>query len=1044
MRRVLLLLLGLSALSPGELAHGQGTTGRITGLVTNEGGQPLSGVNITVVGTSIGTLTGEDGRYVLSAVPAGTYTVRASLIGYGEQTKQVGVAPGQTATLDFQLESQAIELAEIVAVGYGTQRRETVTGSVAAVTARELTQFPATTTSAALVGKVSGVLMRQADARPGNGVGLQIRNLGAPLFVIDGVPKDEGQFNQINVNDIESISILKDASAAAAYGVRAANGVVLVTTKRGRRGQEGRIEVQTYYGIQDLKRFPRPANAVDFVTAQIESDLNTTGSTSYTREDLEKWRAGTEPGYRGFDWYDVIVQKHVPQLGVNVSATGGSDRVAYYVSLGRVEQDAVWKDYTFERSNLQANVDGYIGRLKVGTQINGRIESRFNPGVPGVDDYFRPIFGIFRQLPTERPYANDNPNYPALTSDGASNWATLNYDVSGSFYSTWRVSQLNFSAEYETPLEGLRALARYSYYIADNMEETFEYTYDLYKYDPVTGEYYVAGGNQNPYRDRWNRKVEENTIQLQLNYDKTFGKHNFAALTVFESSDRYNPVFQVHAQPSTNYIPIIRFNELRSMQHSETEEARMGLVFRTNYNYDDRYLLEVSGRYDGSWKFPPGQRWGLFPSASVGWRISNEGFYQNSGLSRVLNDLKLRVSYGSLGDDSQGAIGIGPFDWMEGYTYGQGSAVFNGVVVTGVRPRGMPVRNISWVRSTMTNVGIDFGFLDSRLTGSIDAFYRKRTGLPAARWDVLLPQEAAISLPNENLNADAHMGIDGSLNFSSTIGNDFSYSLGATATFSRRRHLYTYKPRFANSWDEYRNSIEDRWASVNWGYQVIGQFKSQEEIDNYPVNIDGRNNTTLLPGDFIYKDVNGDGVINGMDERPIGYAQGALPYLSFGFNASASYKAFSFLAHFAGATFQSYERGFEMKVPFWNNANSPAYMFTDRWRREDPFDPNSPWIPGKYPLPRKNDQGHSNMRKSDFWVTNVSYLRLKSLELGYTLPRAVQDRLGMKSGRIFLNAKNLFSLDNVADIGLDPEISSSNGLQYPQMREIIIGASVGL
>ena len=207
------------------------------------------------------------------------------------------------------------------------------------------------------------------------------------------------------------------------------------------------------------------------------------------------------------------------------------------MSLGRVEQDAVWKDYTFERSNLQANVDGYIGRLKVGTQINGRIESRFNPGVPGVDDYFRPIFGIFRQLPTERPYANDNPNYPALTSDGASNWATLNYDVSGSFYSTWRVSQLNFSAEYETPLEGLRALARYSYYIADNMEETFEYTYDLYKYDPVTGEYYVAGGNQNPYRDRWNRKVEENTIQLQLNYDKTFGKHNFAALTVFESSD---------------------------------------------------------------------------------------------------------------------------------------------------------------------------------------------------------------------------------------------------------------------------------------------------------------------------------------------------------------------------------------------------------------------------------------------------------------------------------------------------------------------------
>jgi TonB-linked SusC/RagA family outer membrane protein len=497
----------------------------------------------------------------------------------------------------------------------------------------------------------------------------------------------------------------------------------------------------------------------------------------------------------------------------------------------------------------------------------------------------------------------------------------------------------------------------------------------------------------------------------------------------------------VRSQPATNAIPLMNFNELRSMVHNENEQARMGYVLRTNYGYDDRYLLEFAGRADASWRFPPESRWGFFPSASAGWRISNEGFFQNSRLSNLFSELKLRGSIGALGDEN---VGIGAFDYLEGYTFRQGSSVFDGVVYTGSEPRGLPVRNITWIKSTMTNLGLDFGLMGNSLNGTLEGFYRKRTGLPAQRYDVLIPQEVAIDLPNENLNADAHMGVEGSLNFSSSIGRDFRYSVGTNATFSRQRDLYTYKPRFANSWHEYRSSIADRWAFINWGYQVVGQFRSEEQIANHTVDNDGRNNTTMLPGDLIYKDVNGDGIINGLDERPIGFRQGALPYLSFGLSGSASFRNFDFSMAWSGAGFQSYERTSEMKVPFWNNANSPAFVFEDRWRREDPFDLNSPWIPGKYPLARRNVTDHSNLRKSDFWVTNVNYFRLETVELGYTLPQSILERVRLRNGRVFVNGYNVFSIDNTGEFGIDPELASGNGLQYPQMRAINVGASLGL
>lgn len=404
----------------------------------------------------------------------------------------------------------------------------------------------------------------------------------------------------------------------------------------------------------------------------------------------------------------------------------------------------------------------------------------------------------------------------------------------------------------------------------------------------------------------------------------------------------------------------------------------------------------------------------------------------------MVNDLKLRASWGQTGNEE----GVSQHDYLAGYNYPSLSAVLDGEYIIGLQPRGLPIRELSWVKNTTTNVGIDLAFLNNRLTVTADAFQRKRTGVPAARYDVLLPSEIGYRLPNENLNSDAIKGIEGMITYGDKAG-DLNYTISANATYARKRNLSTYKPRFQNSWHEYRSSIEDRWADITWGYHIIGRFQSSDEINNYTIDNDGSGNRTMLPGDFKYADVNGDGVINNLDERPIGYALNAQPFVSYGLNTTLEWKGITLFMDFAGANLQTFRRDHELKYPFQNNGSAPAYMFEDRWHREDPFDPNSKWIPGTYPAIRQGERGNSNFsRNNDFWDTNVRYFRLKTLEIGYSLPRNIISHAGMSKCRVYINATNLFSLDNVRKLEIDPEIASENGLVYPQQRVFIFGVNL--
>jgi TonB-linked SusC/RagA family outer membrane protein len=1031
------------------------------GRVIDKQGKPVPAATVSVKGKeSSATLTAEDGSFSIAA--AAGDVLRISSVGFTafEHT----IKAGESINIVLQADESSLE--DVVVVGYGTQKKGSLTGAVSTIKSEDIIRTPAVATTAALVGKIPGITTRAQDARPGNGTRLQIRNLGNPLFVIDGVPystndnntgfglntgiSGQNYFNNLGLEDIESITILKDASASI-YGLRASNGVVLVTTKKGKRGEGTSINLSGYYGLQNFTRYPRPANAGQYVRGLLEAEQNNNVPADdiariYTPEQLAKWEAGTEPGYKSYDYYDIVLRPNVPQYYASANVSGGSQRSNYYLALSHTSQDALIRDYTFERTNLQANINGSVVKgLTVGTEISARIEKRHNVGVPGLDDYFNPLLSISSMWPIEPQYANDNPNYINTGHSVNINPATYKDEVTGYIDQWYRAINVNINATY-TFKWGLSIKGLYSYNYLNDDFDGFEYTYDSYTYNPATETYDITGGNQNPWREKHKRNVFSRFGQVQANYSKQIGDHSVSAVFAYERSDNTNENFVVHTVPPNNYIPIMQFANQDLLIDEWSVEARAGYIGRINYNFRQKYLVELLGRYDGSFLYEKDDRWGFFPGISLGWRVTQEQFVQDR-VGRWLSDLKLRASYGETGSE----VGISAFDYLPGYLFAGGgvndgrSAVLDGNYVIGLRPRGLPITNLSWVTNRTKNVGIDFSLLGGVITGQFDLFERKRTGLPASRYDVLLPSEVGYTLPNENLNSDATMGFDGMVTYNGKSGK-FNYSVGFNATVARTKLLDRYKPRVGNSWDKYRNLDEtvDRWGSVNFGYEVVGRFQSQEEIDNYTINNDGEGNRRTLPGDFIYKDVNGDGIINAMDMRPIGYGEGQLPYFNYGINLSGSWKGFTLAVDFSGAGMQTYFRDLELRYPFQNNGNSPEYMLSDRWHRVDPFDPFSEWVPGTYPATRRNGNTLAINRRNDFWVTNVRYIRCRNLELGYMFPADWVRRVGLSRFRLYVNASNLFSLDNVKEYEIDPEVANSNGLIYPQQKLFLVGFNLSL
>ena len=1039
----------------------------VTGLVTDEKEEPLIGVSIFEKGTTNGTITDVNGNYNLT-IPNDETTIVFSFIGFDKEEVNVD----GRSVINMKLKPSSISLDELVVVGYGVQKKVSVVGAVGSVKGDDLVRSKASTTATALVGKVAGITNRQTSGVPGSSTSLQIRNLGTPLYVIDGVMKDEGTFNNIDINDIESISILKDG-AAAIYGVKASNGVVLVTTKRGKKGQDNVVKVNAFYAMQNLTYYPKGADAYTLMKGMAQAEMNDLGYTNITAEELEKYKTGyynpeTGEDYRSFDWYDYTVQKNAPQKYINVSTSGGGEKASYYISYSNMDQDAIFREFNFNRRNIQINSDVELSKaFSTAISINARIEKRTNPALQANNDYTRMQWSLLFMNPTKRPYVNDNPDYPAYYPINTDyNPAVATKEQAGYSNDTWRVFQGNWDLNYKAPIEGLNAKFTYSYYIADNKLDNFRKQYTLY--DPtITDEYVPVYQNEDQYFRKRNRYIEENMMRLTIDYSKTLGAHTFGAIIAAEASERIDRTWQNDKNKiEHNYDDWFNQNDLEDLNYIGDyywEGATAGVIGRLNYSFREKYLFEVSSRLDGSSKWAPDKRWGWFPSVSGGWRVSEEPFIANSFLGNIISNFKIRASYGEMGDEAMNASQYDYFDYLAGFEFGQNGAYIAetpfgagtaGTAMQEVYYKDMPKSNVTWIRTSISNVGVDLGFLRNRLSLELDGFIRERKGLLGMRHDLNndFPKEVGYGMQVENLNSDRHMGFDGFVKWQSKV-NELNYNIGVNFTFARKMDYQLYGAAFRNSWDEYRNSTDKRWAGLNWAYEVVGRFESQEEIDEYPIYVGGALDTQkyLKPGDFKYKDINGDGVIDQFDTRPVGYAVGnngqqLLPILTGGINLGFEWRGIDFGADFSAGAMYSYFQDYEVKWPFQSRYGStPAYLLNDAWQLADPMDPESGWIEGRYPPIHGFGFHHANSTsyaQSDFWLHRIKYLRLRNIELGYSLPKSLLSKINISSCRFYVNGNNLFSWDNLHHLGLDPEMDERNGMGYPQHKIVSFGTNI--
>lgn len=666
---------------------------QVTGHVADATGEPIIGANVTVKGTTVGTITDIDGNFTLE-VGSTDGTLVVSFIGY----KSAEAAIKGKSPINVILQEDTETLDEVVVVGYGTQNRKSLTGAISDVKSESLTRSVSTTTAGALSGKIAGISTRAKDARPGKGISLEIRNMGAPLYVIDGIPyggntgndwlvnsevSGNDVFNSLNIEDIESITVLKDASAAI-YGLRASNGVVLVTTKKGKKNEKVSINVNGYYGWQNLTRFPELANAEQYTRGLAEAAQNRgeDPNSVYTKEELAKWAAGTEKGYKSYDYYDMIMRKNVPQYHVNASVTGGSERTNYYLSVAHTSQEAMMPDFNYQRTNFQLNLDTKItNRFTIGAQVSGRYEKTNDVGLPGGDGYYSAILAVFKMRPIDSPYANDNPNYIRNIDSyrNGYNPAAFRRDIAGYKDSMTRYANINAYAQYDFGF-GLTAKATFSYGYTNSRFDGYQYAYQIYTYDEASDTY-----NGTNAAGRWrlqiDRSVPTRYMQLQLNYNKQIKDHNISAVLGYEASDYDWSKKTYGTEPSTDYLPLLQMDEINSFGDEWSYEARAGWLARVNYDYAHKYLVELLARYDGSYLYAPSQRWGFFPGASIGWRISEENFF--APLKSVVDDLKIRASIGQTGTES----GVSLFGYLSGYNWNQGSAVLDGEYVTDASSR---------------------------------------------------------------------------------------------------------------------------------------------------------------------------------------------------------------------------------------------------------------------------------------------------------------------------------------------------------------------
>lgn len=1027
---------------------------RITGTVTDETGEPLPGVAVVVQGTTVGTATNIDGVFNLEV--EGDAVLVFSFVGMQTLNEPIN---GRT-TVDVTMKMDAIGLEEVVTVGYGVQKKATLTGSVGNVKAEELLQRPVANTTELLQGQVAGLYTRQASGLPGSdGTTLNIRGYGGnPLVLIDGI---EGALSHVDPNDIESVSVLKDA-AASVYGARAGNGVILVTTKRGSE-KASRI---TYHGTVSFTKptfLPEKVNALKWAELLHESGLDPDDySPDHIHYDPEENRLiNTMDGsdYAGYDWNEELYKDWTPQQQHNISASGGTKKIKYFISGGFTDQTSNFSsgDYDYKRYNLRSNLDAEITD-DLGVSLDFSYRTR------RTDRANFDLGGMYTSLITAKPV------YPVVHEADPTRAASSGFLQRSPYYQLIKefsgfrddknnVIQGSLELRYKVPfVEGLTAKARLNYEHGFNWNKTVTKPFDVWEYNPVKAEAgedpWFKWGTQNANRiNVTSSQFKEMLPQISLNYNKSFGDHNLKAILVGETwTYEWTNLVGNRRDLLSFEAPYLRYASEEGKDNTEafTERARASVIGRVNYDYKGKYMVEAAMRADASAEYPEDGRWGYFPSISAGWRISEESFIADN--FEAVDNLKLRASYGQLGNDA-----VSSFDYLTGYTISTNYYVFGSSPAPIIASAGLANPNITWETMTMYNVGLDGNFWNGLLGFEVEGFYRLRENILAQPTEQV-PSTFGASLPRTNLNKRDNRGFEITLTHSNRIG-DFSYDISPIYAWTRGKYVEIDEDvlpttgdldeetlEFNRLWNN-RYVREGQWDDRIWGYVNEGFFMNQEQIDNHPIDQDQSGNSTLNVGDLIYRDLNGDNYIDWRDEQILG--KSGLPKSMFSLDMGAQWKGISVRMLWEGAADYMVTVGGSAAGAFSNESIPLEQHY--KYRAIIGQDENGQdYItnPNDFKLPNVNQVGRTanNGKSSDFWRYDAAYIRLKNINISYSIPKTLLDKVGVNNCVVYFSGANMLTISNLGiwSDSFDPVRTSANNSGYPPVKTATFGLRLTL
>jgi TonB-linked SusC/RagA family outer membrane protein len=1004
----------------------------VSGTVTDENGDALIGVSVSVKGTGTGMVTGVNGNFRLSVANSNA-TLVFSYLGF--HTEEIPLQGRRTINVVMKESTELLD--EVVVVGYGTQRRQSITGSVAQISGSELLKAPVGNITSRLGGVVPGVIALQQSGQPGADAASLLVRGSASKYIVDGIQRD---FAEIDPNEIATVSILKDAASAAVYGLDA-NSVVIITTKRGQVAPS-KISFTAAYGISAnaymLDMLDGPQYAYWYNMAR-EMDGDT---PIFSSDHVAKMRSG-EGGWGNTDWYGkTFGTGHTRNY--NVNATGGNDKIKYFVSLGNYQQEGNVKNFDYNRYNLRSNIDANIAQnLDLSFNVSGRVEERDRP-------YYSAEPGDWNNIPQQairaHPYVPETIEGMPVSTRTASSYVNplAAADQTGYNRSKRNVLETSVSLNYNVPfIQGLslKFMSAYDYsYQTSKSFSTPYYTYVANRPTSPSGD--ISYTYTNDARGV-NASLRENlshythfTTNTSIKYENKFGPHSITGLALFETVARegngFGAVgvgFDIYALDELSYATLKDRNEISGSSYQQRVAGYLG---RLNYDYSNKYLAEVSFRYDGSYLFggmEKGKRWAPFPAASLGWRMSEESWFSNS--VDFVNNLKLRGSIGLTSSTS----GVPAYTYLNTMGPVSNVVVIGGTALNGLNTSSPANTNLTWPKSLQYNAGFEATLWRGLLGMEFDVFYKYMYDIIATATGNYPPSFGGYTPSRENVDKQDHKGFEIVLSHRKSFG-DFSYRMAFNGTYTVRRWLL-YSNDSPNTPDWLKLTGKEVGAQV--GFISLGLFNSWDDVAN-SATMPGKD---VRPGDIKYLDRNGDGVITYEQDR--GYiGKSAYPKFVGGFNFDAAWKGFDMSFLLQGALGRDvaltgvYSGGImdntSMTKAFYHEGNSPVFLIENSWREDN----TGASFPRLSIAPPSTNNGYS----SSLWYKNGDYLRLKTAQIGFTLPKNIIKQAGIHNARIYAEGQNLLTFSGLSKYQIDPEQPGVSNGYYPQQRIYSFGINV--